>query len=263
MTRHLDTPTQAITTEPAARSAGPDRSARPAGPGTERERSPAVPKARWWRRPWVLPLAALVVAFLALVLPPWLSFDPARSPVDLDERFPVHYQLLWLHVVLGAVTYLTVCLQLWPWLRSRYPAVHRVSGRIYVFGGMLPAATLALVFLPSSKLLPVGKVGTVLWATLGLVTTIAGYRAARQGRWSAHRKWMLYSFALAMNVITGRALSAMVFFLPVIGDDLASVTMFQFEGFWLGWMLNMALVTWFLRRRNARPAVGPRGMLVR
>ena len=30
------------------------------------------------------------------------------------------------------------CLQVWPWLRTRYPDVHRRTGRVYVFAGVLP-----------------------------------------------------------------------------------------------------------------------------
>lgn len=89
------------------------------------------PKKHWWRRPWVGPLGLVVVAFLAYSLPPYLAFDPARSRVP--STFPAHYLFLVGHVVFGSVAMVTAALQIWPWIRRKYPVLHRCSGRAYVF----------------------------------------------------------------------------------------------------------------------------------
>lgn len=215
----------------------------------------------WWRRPWVVPLTVLVVGFLVYALPPYLTLDPAQSRSQLNAAFPPHYPMLELHIAFGTVAIVTVCLQLWPWLRQRHPAVHRTSGRLYVFAGMGPSAVLALAITPVTSLTLIGKVGAVAWAVLGLITTITGFLMARRRRFSDHRRWMLYSFAFAMTPITGRALFYPVLLVP--GLDFQDLVLIgQIGAFWLGWIINVALVALWLRRtprrQPQRPSRAPR-----
>ena len=101
-------------------------------PSTRPADSPAVPRTPRWRRPWVVPLALLTVAFVAFALPPYLTLDPAQARLQPLPPFPGYYPLLVTHIFLGSVVLLAACLQVWPWLRQNHPRVHRTSGRIYV-----------------------------------------------------------------------------------------------------------------------------------
>jgi uncharacterized membrane protein YozB (DUF420 family) len=192
----------------------------------------------------------LLGAFLLWKVPPWLGGERAALP--LNPGVPLHYPLMILHIGFGTIAFATVCLQLWPWLRARHPAVHRVSGRLYVFAGMLPTALLSVGLILAGPLTVFGKVGTAVWAALSVFTTVLGFVRARQRRFADHRRWMLYSFALVTNVITSRALAYLVLYLPGIGPDIIAFTHFQVEGPWLSWMLNLALVHWWLRRTSRR-----------
>lgn len=60
----------------------------------------------------------------------------------------MHYLLLVAHILFGSVALVAACLQIWPWLRRTRPAVHRWSGRAYLFGGVFPGglAVAALTF---------------------------------------------------------------------------------------------------------------------
>jgi hypothetical protein len=223
---------------------------------TSRVENPAVATGgahrkprRWWRRPWVIPLAVLMAAFLLHALPPYLTLDPDDSRSVLNISFPPHYALLLAHIGFGTIATVTVCLQVWPWLRRRHPAVHRASGRVYVFAGMLPAGALALVIAPFTSLVDVAKVGAAAWGLGGLITTIMGWRMARRRRYADHRRWMLYSFAYALTPISGRAMFYPMVLIPGLGpDDL------RFFGgivaFWGGWIVNLLLVRWWLARRG-------------
>jgi hypothetical protein len=108
---------------------------------------------RWWRRPWIAPLATLSIIFVAFSLPPYLTGDPVRSRVPQPANFAAHYPLLVAHVLFGSVALLTACLQIWPWFRTRHPVAHRRIGRVYIFGGVLPAGCMAL---PIAALSPFG-----------------------------------------------------------------------------------------------------------
>ena len=95
---------------------------------------------------WVFPLAALVVIFLAVELPPYLSLNPGRSRVPPGPVLGVaHFWTLVPHVVFGSIALSTAVPQIWPWFRRRFPIAHRRIGRLYVFGGVLPAGVAGLV----------------------------------------------------------------------------------------------------------------------
>lgn len=224
--------------------------------------SPAGPR-RWWQRPWVVPLAFLSVVFVAFSLPPYLSLDPAQSRVPQPEGFPLHFPLLSLHVVFGSVAILTCCLQVWPWLRQRHPKVHRISGRLYVFAGVLPSALLALVIGARTPFGPVAAVSGVMLATLWLLFTVAGYRMARQGRYADHRKWMIRSFALTIGIITNRLWGAVCFLVlsPQVdttfgGSEEAMAQASAGITTWFSWVTMLLVAQWWLERKPAKPATG-------
>ncbi|MGH3788599.1 MAG: DUF2306 domain-containing protein [Pseudonocardiaceae bacterium] len=148
-------------------------------------------------RPWVVPLAALTVAFLVMSLPPYLSLDPSQARLPAPPGYLWYYPMLVTHIFFGSVALLTACLQVWPWLRQHHPAVHRWSGRLYVFAGALPAAVVVLTITPFSVWGANQQTGNTMLAVLWLATTLAGYRATRQRRFADHREWMIRSFALA------------------------------------------------------------------
>jgi hypothetical protein len=109
------------------------------------------------------------------------------------------------HVIFGSVAILTCCLQVWPWLRARYPEVHRRIGLAYVFAGVLPAGVLGLVLGAQTPFGPVLRASNVLLALVWLFVTMAGYRAGRQYRTTEHRRWMTRSTVLTVSVISNRA----------------------------------------------------------
>jgi uncharacterized membrane protein len=226
------------------------------GPGAVM--SPASPGTRWWRRPWIAPFAVVAVAFVAFSVPPYLSLDPARSRVPPPDNFPPHYPILVAHVLFGSVALLTAGLQVWPWLRQRHPAIHRVSGRVYVFAGVLPAGLMGLAVGAFSPFGPLARVSNVLLALLWLAFTVTGYRMARRHRYAEHRRWMIRSFALTASIITNRVWAAVAYVL------LAPQLETTFEGSeklfgwtvaglatWMGWVLTLLAAEWWLETHGA------------
>ncbi|MFD9945585.1 DUF2306 domain-containing protein [Nonomuraea sp. NPDC059023] len=223
---------------------------------------PAPQRVRWWRRPWIAPLAVVAVVFLAFSLPPYATFDEGGSRVPAPDFFPPHFPLLALHVIFGSIAMITCCLQIWPWFRGRYPTVHRYTGRVYVLAGVLPAGLLGLVVGAATPFGHVARASNVLLALLWLGCTLAGWRMARQRRFTDHRRWMIRSFALTMSIITNRLWGALiVMFVPLeslgstpeqIGQTVAGLST------WVGWVLPLLFAEWWLdrpaARRRRRPA---------
>jgi uncharacterized membrane protein YozB (DUF420 family) len=216
-------------------------------------RAPAEPRPRsWWRRPWLLPLGVVVVWFLFYIWPPYLGLDPSQSVVPIRQGVGVHYPLVVVHIALGTIALLTVVLQVWPWLRRNYPVAHRWIGRVYVFGAALPAGIIALLITPMA-LAP--SLGTALGGVFWLVTTVMGYIRIRQRRYAEHRRWMLYSFAMALNVVWGRIFVVLLPLTP-FNSDAALGHVFGAAP-WIGWVINLVLVQWWLNRTEGKPVPLP------
>ncbi|MET0693557.1 MAG: DUF2306 domain-containing protein [Propionibacteriaceae bacterium] len=210
---------------------------------------------RW--SPWATVLLVGVVAFLVYVLPPYLSLDPARARLQPMPDVAWFYPVLVTHIFLGSVVLLTGCLQVWPWLRRQHPRVHRWSGRTYVFA-CLPAALCVIAIAPLGRMGPNQQVANTALGVLWLITTVAGYRAARQRRFGAHREWMVRSFALSLSIVMNRFWSVVTIavFSPEVltGGPIDEVAFAQAVGVgtWLSWVVNLLLAEWWLHRRPAR-----------
>lgn len=218
---------------------------------------------KWWRRPWIFPLGALVTIFLAFSLPPYLSMDPNRSRVPQPEALGVaHYWTLVPHVLFGSVALATAVLQIWPWFRRTHPAWHRRAGRLYVFGGVLPAGVTALVVGFFTPFGPVAGISSVLLALLWLGFTVTGWRMARRRRYADHRRWMIRSFALTASIITNRiwGVVAGIALMPQLdttfhGDERLLSWTIAGIATWLGWTLPLLAAEWWLERGRGRPRV--------
>lgn len=215
-------------------------------------------------RPWAgAPLLILVTAFVALSLPPYLTGDASRSRIPIAGTAAGYYPMLVAHVVFGSVAILTCCLQVWPWLRARYPEAHRRIGLAYVFAGVLPAGVLGLILGAQTPFGPVLRASNVLLALVWLFVTMAGYRAARQYRTTEHRRWMTRSTVLTLSIISNR-LWAVVWVITLspqlattfAGNEALMVQTIAGLSGWLGWVLPLVLTEWWLdahAMRAARP----------
>lgn len=226
------------------------------------------PKPRWWRRPWVVPLMFVTLAFVAFSLPPYLTFDPDLARVPPPAGVPGYHPMLALHVIFGSVAILTCCFQVWPWFRARYPRAHRITGRVYVLAGVFPAAVIGLFIGALSPFGPVARVSNVLLAALWLWFTVQGFRMARRRRFADHRRWMVRSFALTVSIITNRVWGAVwtIVLWPRLettyhGDEQLLVEASAGLTAWLSWTTCLLVAEWWLverpRRRDRRPQPQP------
>jgi lysylphosphatidylglycerol synthetase-like protein (DUF2156 family) len=238
--------------------AAPSSSAPPTRPARRRSR----------QRAWLPPLLVVSVLFLVFSLPPYLGLDPAKARLPIRPDYPLHYPLMVGHILFGSVALLTGCLQVWPWLRTRFPVVHRWTGRLYLFGGVFPAGVLVLGVAPVSSSGFGSAVGNTTLGVLWLVTAVAGYRAARRRRYADHRAWMVRNFALTLSIVANRVWLVLFLVLvetppvaAVFGGDEASRTLTAATAsVWMSWVANLLFVEWYVLRRRPAPTrpAGPR-----
>lgn len=232
------------------------------------EQTTPRPSRRRFTWPWA-GLALLTIAFLAFSLPPYLTLDPAQSRLPIPASYPWYYPGLVAHIFFGSVALTTACVQLWPWLRTNRPTVHRWSGRAYVFAGAVPASLVVLTITPLGEWGANQRVANTLLALLWLGTTVAGYRAARRRRFAEHREWMIRSTALAFSIVANRfwVFACILLLAPdtLLPDGTLAATPEVAQAIgaatWLSWVVNLIVAEWWLHRtrhaarRNHQPGL--------
>ena len=105
------------------------------------------------------------------------------------------------HVLMAAVMTLGGLVQLVPTIRSRWPAVHRWNGRLYLLSALgLALGGLWLTWIRGTWLALGGAIGITLDALLILAFAGLAWRAAHARRFADHRRWAIRLFAVASAV---------------------------------------------------------------
>ncbi|MEU5716220.1 DUF2306 domain-containing protein [Streptomyces sp. NPDC020403] len=228
----------------------------PEDPDTGR-RSAARTKRPWWKKyyPWYAVVGGTVLFNLLYSFPHYFATDPEVSRSQLDPGFQPHFAFLVAHVVTGNLALVTMMLQAWPELRRTRPWVHRLAGRVYVFGAVIPT-TLIVLFVLVPHRANQGSTGLACGAVLWLGTTLYAWRKARQHRYAEHRRWMVYSFSLALFTTYGRIVAWMMlnWGLQVNIQVLIEATS------WGVWIMHLLIAQAYLeftaRRRGTTPHAG-------
>ena len=206
--------------------------------------------------PTVISLALIgsVVAVIRTIrlLPALLAGPtPLTEPPPLDYMFAQFPWLTLAHILPGLFFMILGPLQFNTRLRANYPALHRISGRLFVACSLIIGVTA----LGMSIVMPaIGGVtqatATGLFALYFLFALGKAFWHIRRRQVAAHRAWMVRAFATGLAVATIR---------PIVGlfyatSRLSGLTPQEFFGiaFWLGFVLHlMAAESWLTLTRPA------------
>jgi predicted membrane protein DUF2306 len=105
-----------------------------------------------------------------------------------------------MHFAAGGIILALGCIQFVGSIRSRYPAVHRWIGRVYVTAAFL-AGIGGLTFIVTKGTIggTTMDVGFGIYGVLTAAAAIETYRHARARRLDTHRAWAMRLFALAIG----------------------------------------------------------------
>jgi uncharacterized membrane protein len=188
----------------------------------------------------VMTLLALAVASYAVAMVFAAEFRPPLVRALFAER-PV---ATFAHFMGGAIAIVAGAFQLNSRLRTRFIHAHRWLGRSYVLavvGGGIAAFALALHSFGGL----IAQAGFGALAACWIGSTLNAYRHIRQGDLSAHRSWMIRSYALTLAAVTLRL------YLP--SSQLAAIPMSAAYPAisWLCWVPNLLVAEWFVRSRHS------------
>lgn len=126
-------------------------------------------------------------------------------------------------------------------LRSRFPAAHRWSGRVYV-GAILVGGVSALFLSVNATDRPVAAAGFGALALVWITSTAIALRFALARDLRRHRAWMIRSFALTFAAVTLRV--QLPFFFIVGEMDYMQASNYVA---WLCWVPNILAAEWYIR----------------
>ena len=209
----------------------------------------APPSTR--RTSWRFRIGWTLLALLCLGISVYSArylLHPPQTPAQALGN-PLGVPWLFVHVA-GSVTALALgSLQFLPVLRRASGPPHRWIGRVYVAGCLVGGAA-GLILAPGSHAGPIATAGFASLAVLWIAMTMLGWRAAVQGRFDEHRRWMIRSWALTLAAVTLRLYLPLVMIL-----DLPFLPWYRAISF-LAWVPNLIAAELWLRRsgrlRNTR-----------
>jgi uncharacterized membrane protein len=212
-------------------------------------RTPA--RARRKGPTWWVP-AALVALSVVPVLGAAFRFVELSGGPELlpaDARFTASPVPLVVHIVSVIAYSLLGAFQFSAGLRRRRPGWHRTAGRLLVLLGLVVALSALWMtqFYPrpddSGDLLYVFR----LLAGSGMaVSIVLGFAAIRRRDIARHRAWMTRAYALALGAGTQVFTQGIGEAIVGSGEPRTDVLVGT------GWVINLAVAEWIIRRRPAR-----------
>ncbi len=198
-----------------------------------------------------LALAVFTVLMARITLQYW-PMRPDAGFLQIKQQYLgiTHWEVaFWVHVFTSMLPLLAGFTQFAPSILKKWPVIHRSMGRVYVI-------TVCFITGPASLIMACyangGITSRLAFGTLALLwlgTTAMGWRTVIQRKWSVHREWMMRSYALTLSAITLRAWKYLIIyaFEPPPMDVYRVVA-------WLGFVPNLLMVEWLIRRSRQRRA---------
>jgi uncharacterized membrane protein len=201
-------------------------------------------------------LTLLAIGIALFFAAPYATFDAAVSRIPLNPAVPLHFTMLAFHAVTGGIALLAGPFQFLPRFRTRYPAVHRTIGRVYMICiviGSIMAGYSAIVSTAGF----VAQLGFLLLAIIWFYSIIQAYIAIRQGHIQLHRIWMIRNYALTSGAIflriwLGLGVAYLVMTHNLHGDDITSTPVYT-SAAWISWIVPLIFAEWFIIQRFLRP----------
>ena len=210
-----------------------------------------------WAAVIFLALLGLAVAArrgIVLLRPGALSSqnNPAGA---LDAHFANHRVLTLTHIVPAMLFMLLGPLQFVRKLRSRYPAVHRWSGRTF----LTASSVVGITGLTMAAGKTVGgadeKAAIFVFGTFFLVALAKALWHATRREFALHREWMIRGYAVGLAVATIRPIMGTFFAAAVLRGHTPQPKDFFGTAFWIGFILQTAAAELWIRYSRSTTAM--------
>ena len=171
------------------------------------------------------------------------SFIQERSLLFQSNLYSASF---YIHIFAGAVCIITALIQFSRYILKKSKAIHRWSGRLYVFVVLFLGAPTGLYMSFFAKGSIWERLLFMFMATTWFITTLYGLSTIRKKNVLAHTIWMMRSYSMAMTAVTFR-IYHIVFYL-MDWDHLENYEL----SLWISVFGNMLFAEWLIYRKSKR-----------
>jgi hypothetical protein len=159
-------------------------------------------------------------------------------------RSSLYNSCFYIHITAGALCIGTALIQFSRYILKKTKAIHRFSGKIYVFVVLFLGAPTGLYMSFFAKGSFWERSLFMFMAGWWFITTLYGFTSIHKKNVLAHKIWMIRSYAMAMTAVTFRVYHIMFFMLD--WDHLENYEI----SLWISVIGNMLFAEWVIYRKS-------------
>jgi len=179
-----------------------------------------------------------------------LSVEHFLNPDHNNPGYHAFPAVIGMHVAPGAIYLGLALLQFNSGIRSRFPKLHRVTGRIAVGLGVVSGvfALVVTLLFPFHGALGIYVIGP--FAVLFLFSLLRGFWFAYSRNFERHREWMIRALAVATSIATMR-----IVFVPsllIIGPSMEVAAWLSLVSFGVAFVIHSVAAEFWIRATRTR-----------
>ncbi len=194
---------------------------------------------------WI-PVIALSLLLVYNTIP-YFSFSKDFSFIEERSflfRSSFYSTCFYVHIFAGSVCILTALIQFSRYILKKSKAIHRWSGKLYVFVVLFLGAPTGLYMSFFAKGSFWERVLFMFMASWWFVTTLYGFTTIHKRNVLAHKIWMMRSYSMAMTAVTFRVYHIVFYLLN--WDHLENYEL----SLWISVVGNMLFAEWIIYRQS-------------
>jgi uncharacterized membrane protein len=202
--------------------------------------NPALVRFLWTAVIFLAFIGLAVAARRTIVLLRPGTLSAGKNPaVALDAHFANQRALTLAHVLPAMLFMVLGPLQFVGSLRSKYPQIHRWSGRVFLSASAVVGVTgLTMAFGKT-----IGgvdeKAAITLFGAFFLIALAKALWHALRREFPLHREWMIRGYAIGLAVATIRPIMGAFFAVALLGGHTPEPKEFFGTAFWIGFTMQM------------------------
>lgn len=178
---------------------------------------------------------------------PYFSFS--RDFAFIEERSllfnsSLYHSSFYIHIAAGALCIATALIQFSRYILKKSRAIHRISGKIYVFVVLFLGAPTGLYMSFFAKGSFWERCLFMFMAGWWFVTTLNGLNTIHKRNVVGHKIWMIRSYAMAMTAVTFRVYHILFFLLGWGHLENYELSL------WISVIGNMLFAEWVIYRQS-------------
>lgn len=180
---------------------------------------------------------------------PYFSFEKDFSFIEersLLFKSSLYNTCFYLHIAAGALCIGTALVQFSRYILKKSKAIHRFSGKIYVFVVLFLGAPTGLYMSFFAKGSFWERALFMFMATWWFITTLYGLSTIQKKNVIAHKIWMMRSYSMAMTAVTFRVYHIMFYLLGLGHLENYEISL------WISVIGNMLFAEWIIFRQSRK-----------